>query len=237
MLKIGNLELEQFKLASGFSENNETEKCAMALASELGGYGHTDKTPCASPCIRTWVIRANDWATDDERQDLLPYVLRVLGTKAPELEQQRAFICVDYAARKFVPIALRVRGFEDWARILEALDPVTNKATFDAASAALAFKYATYATYATDAAATYAALAFKYADADADAYATATYAAYAADAAAAADAADAADARPGTWRLRLQCLDDMLALQEPRKPATIKQEDMRRVAELMGVTG
>ena len=125
-----------------------------------------DCPPCFSPVLSAYLIRLNDGMPDRERQRLLPFVMRLSGsrdTDATEIERAR-FIAVE-TVRRMLPAALKAH-FPEHATACAAVEVGSTK------------EHAAYAAYAADAAANAAAYAAAYAAADA---------AYAANAAANAE--------------------------------------------------
>jgi hypothetical protein len=207
----------------------------MEVVSYISGETvYSDSPKCACPVVTAFAVRTNDWMDDAERQALLPFVLRIAGSKSSlEVERKRAYLAADYAVRVFVPLWIELRDKESADR-MRALAPLVDKASAKAAQAVcLEVKAKTYAVDAADryaaAAAAAAADAYAYADAAAAAAAAAAdaYAAAAAAADAAADAYAAAYADPCPYAAyaekiraalvaaRLRLLDEMLLLTEP----------------------
>lgn len=159
---------------------------------------------CVDLGIVRMMIRANDLMIDDVERarwlaDLIPLTLNTQGSFP--LHMRRAYKAADWACRWAAPYALRLFGLREPADKLEALVPVTDRATAlfarDCAQAARFTAYAATAdaAYAAAAAADADAYTATYAAADTAAFAAATaYAAYAATADAAAYAAYAAAA-------------------------------------------
>jgi len=76
--------------------------------------------------MRSW----NDSLSDDDRQMLVPYVVRVVGTaNGAKIENARAWMATDCLVRTQTPMWLRLAKLPDQAAELEALIPLTNTAT------------------------------------------------------------------------------------------------------------
>ena len=198
--------------------------CVMEAVAYVTGEPWSDHPRCACPVVTRYAMRLNDRLTKDERQRLIPYIVRIAGSRATrEVEQQRAYLAATRAVKRFAPLALDARGLGEQAAALRALPDITDRRTALGAKTAAA---AAAADADADAAAAYAA-ADAAAYAAADAADAAADAADAADAAAAADAADAADAaadaayaaadaadaRRTVVDEALACLDAMLAIE------------------------
>jgi hypothetical protein len=195
MTAIDFKQLAVFNLAKGAHDDPAEGVCAMEAVAWLEGLPHSDSPACTCPVVAAYVRAINDRMPPHERQRLVAYLPRLVGTTAPAFEQARGDYLAWAVVTIFAPNALRSVGKNDQADQLQAL-PLHD---FAAARTLLrSWGYSSY--YAADAyadaadayAATYAADAAAYA-ADAAAYAAAyaeSAAAYAADAATyAADAA------------------------------------------------
>jgi hypothetical protein len=61
--------------------------CFMNVISYLNGESQiTDRSPCVCTTIRRIAIWLNDYANDEQRQRLLPFVLRAMGTATTDIE-------------------------------------------------------------------------------------------------------------------------------------------------------
>jgi hypothetical protein len=141
----------------------------------------TDTPDDASWAIAGTLRRLNDWMTDEERPALVPYALKVIGSRGSrDVEIRRAVAAANYAIHEAAPRALDYAKKPDLANRLRAIPQIVDRASAESArDEARAVRSAAYAdAYA-------AAYADAAADAAADAYAADAYAAdaYAADAA------------------------------------------------------
>jgi hypothetical protein len=204
----------QIKLLAGSHRNPQNGSCVMEVVSYIAGEEYSDHPECACPLITTFAIAVNDRMDDAARQRLLPFVLRIAGSKSTnKIEQQRRYMLADYAVRVFAPMALESANLLAEAKTLKALPKIVDKETAlqgkNAAAAYAAAYAATYpATYPANAAnaATYAAT---------NAANAANAAAYAATAPNTANTANAIDRIDSAC---LQCLDDMLKLTDDKAP-------------------
>jgi hypothetical protein len=217
-------------LDAGGHSDPSSGHCVMEVVSYIAGEKFSDRPECACPAVAALARRLNDRLPDHERQRLLPYVVRIAGSKAShEIYEQRGFMAADFAVRIALPIALEAAGRPEWASEARAIPVISSRESAQSARKAtldLRRRADAAAADAVDA----AAYAAAYAAADAAYAAAAAAAAAAADAAYAADAAAAADA---ARRRRLNdeafaLLDRMLALHE----APVPQEFLARMREL-----
>ena len=120
-------------LTHGPHESREAGLCAMEAVAWLAGERHSDSPECVCPVIAAAMRALNDGMDDADRQRLVPYLKRVIGTRGDrELETRRRFAAADWAVRVAAPRALRaLRAFalDDEAARLEALAPVVDVST------------------------------------------------------------------------------------------------------------
>lgn len=110
-----------FRLDSGAHDAAANGISAMEAVAWLAGEPHSDRPACSCPVIGRFVIRLNDAMPDAERQRLLPYLPRLIGTNAPEFYQARGDFLAWQAVTVFTPNALRSAGKIDQADQLQAL--------------------------------------------------------------------------------------------------------------------
>ncbi len=152
--EIKNLRLPPLK--HGAHSSPEAGVCAMEMVAFLERLPHSDAPECTCPVIAAYVRGINDMLPDGERNRLLPYLPRLVGTVAPQHQQARAEYLTWQAVRVFAPMALRAVGLYDHAAKLEAqtdLRDATRAAADAAAYAANATRAAADAAYAANAAA------------------------------------------------------------------------------------
>ena len=127
---------------------------------------HNDCPPCFSSVLSQYAIGVNDLLPDNERQQLMKFVLRLSGSAdTTEVEQKRAKYIAEMTIRKILPLALRHVGLNKEAdrceaegtkeSALAATDSIAALYAASAASAALdtlAADAADAASYAANAA-------------------------------------------------------------------------------------
>lgn len=123
-------DLNTLTLSVGSHEAREDGVCIMEAAAWLAGEEHSDQPSCVSPVIRTYAMGLNDGWNDATRQRLLPYISLVIGTaQSVEVEQRRSWMAVDWMARIYAPVWLRLANLRSHAAVLEALGAITDGAT------------------------------------------------------------------------------------------------------------
>lgn len=100
--------IDQTRLATldhldrGSHLTREDGMCFNEAAAWLARESHTDAPACVSPVLRRYTIRLNDRWDDEQRQTLLPYLSRVIGTAGDGLDPARERIAANWAARRLL---------------------------------------------------------------------------------------------------------------------------------------
>ena len=114
------------------------QMCVMEMTAYIAGEPWSDHPQCVSPVIAEFLRVWNDGMNDNDRQMLKPYAARVIGTRASsEIENQRAWMALDWQCRVSAAGWLRAAKLTDAAAELEALAPITDTASAQAAQATL----------------------------------------------------------------------------------------------------
>ncbi len=148
--EIKNLRLPPLK--HGAHSSPEAGVCAMEMVAFLERLPHSDAPECTCPVIAAYVRGINDMLPDGERNRLLPYLPRLVGTVAPQHQQARAEYLTWRAVRVFAPMALRAVGLYDHAAKLEAQTDLRDATRAAADAAAYATSRAAASTEIYDAA-------------------------------------------------------------------------------------
>lgn len=142
-------------LRRGHSGNPAEGACGMDAVNWLVHGQHGDQPQCACPVIAAFVIGGNDAMPDDVRQQLIPYLHRIAGSRSAVHEAARVRVLRLAALRVFAPSALDAAGLHEHAARQRGLpDDVSMDAARTAATAAwAAAATATRAAAAAEAAA------------------------------------------------------------------------------------
>ena len=214
-----------YTLKHGSHDSPQDGLCAMEWVSYLAGEEHSDAPVCVDPPLRRFGIGMNDRLPDDLRQQLRPYLARMIGTAGDGRTRERGFMLADWAIHVAAPAALDAAKRPKDAERLRGLPAVVDKE-----SAAQAAKVARGTV--ADAAHAHAAAAYA-ADAADAAHAAAAYAAAAvADAAhahaAAVGVGDGGVARRAMWEhllpSALDLLDRMLPTEAVELPELAREQ-------------
>jgi hypothetical protein len=100
------------RLARGRHRSPDEGACVMELASMLAGERFTDKPRCVDPVLAAFLRSFNDRLDHVDRQRLLPYASRAVGTRAGRARRrERVELCLEFAGLRSHTLA-RVRfGF------------------------------------------------------------------------------------------------------------------------------
>jgi hypothetical protein len=213
-------------LDKGSHGSFESGHCAMEVVSWLAGLGFTDAPECASPVLRSYTISVNDQWGHEQRQKLIPFLPRMVGTAGDGQDEARSYLALDWLVRTYTPAWLDLAGLTVEAQELRDLRRIVDMVAASEAGPVVrgAQKKADAAWAAAGAAAWAAAGAAARAAAGAAAWAAAGAAAgaaaWAAAGAAARDAAGAAarDAlTPTVETLQASALDLLDRMIDPSK--------------------
>ena len=116
-------------IARGVHHKMDEGACIMELVSYVAGEPWSDHPACVSPCIATFLRVWNDALSDEERPLLKPLIPVLLNTLAPEQEQARAYLALDWLARTFIPAWLDCAGLGQHSIPLRGSLPLTSDAT------------------------------------------------------------------------------------------------------------
>jgi hypothetical protein len=111
--------------------------CAMEWVSYLAGEPHGDQPACVSPVLRAFCTTLNDGLQRAQRQRLLPYLTRAIGTAGDGLDTARSWAAMDWLVRTYATRWVAAAGLSGAARSLASLPTLTNSADLWSAVAAL----------------------------------------------------------------------------------------------------
>jgi hypothetical protein len=114
----------EYWLAHGPHATPEDGRCAMEWVSYLAGEPHSDQPTCVSPALRAFCVALNDGLERNTRQRLRPFLARTIGTMHDGLDEERAWMAIDWLIRVYAPAWLELAGATGAARGLTLLAPV-----------------------------------------------------------------------------------------------------------------
>jgi hypothetical protein len=120
-------------LANGSHSSFEDGACAMEWVSYLAGLGFTDAPECASKVLRTYTINLNDTWQQTDRQRLVPFLPRMVGTAGDGQDEARSYLALDWLIRTYTPAWLDLANLSDEAQALRDLRRIVDMASAEAA--------------------------------------------------------------------------------------------------------
>ncbi len=130
MTVVNELDLSTIKLQAGaHPDANVGEWCVMEAVAWAAGEPWTDRPQCVSPVIGAYLRRLNDDLDDDGRQELVPYIFKVIGTNTgPEDEERRRWLVANWMLQHHLPAWLDAAGLSEQAAIVRAIPEITSLA-------------------------------------------------------------------------------------------------------------
>jgi len=126
-------QLDRIDLDSGSHHNFDNGHCAMEVVAWLAGLGHTDAPDCASKVLRAFTLSINDEWPKEKRQELKPFLPRMVGTGDDGKDEQRSYIALDWLIRTFTPAWLDLAGLTEEAQELRDLRRIVDMVAAEAA--------------------------------------------------------------------------------------------------------
>lgn len=86
-----------YTLSAGCHHNPEDGRCAMEWVSYIAGENHGHTPRCVDTALQGFAIGLNDTMGDEARQQLRPYLARMIGTQGDGMRGDRIRILRDLA--------------------------------------------------------------------------------------------------------------------------------------------
>lgn len=136
---LADIDLDSLVLERGrhsYPEQGLSILEAVSVIAPNEKFGDAPRT--VSPVIASFLRDWNDSLDDAPRQELKPYIPKVIGSVLSEdVEELRAWQCTDWLVRVQAPIWLRAAGLEEFAEAIENQEPVVTPDNARAAQQAL----------------------------------------------------------------------------------------------------
>ena len=124
-------EVLRWDLKSGAHGSKDEGACVMEAVAYVAGESWSDHPTCASPIVAAFMRRWNDVVDDEARQELKPFIPRLVGTRGTdEQEARRGWMAADWLVHNYLPLWLRTAGLEDQAQAVESLPVVADQTTW-----------------------------------------------------------------------------------------------------------
>lgn len=130
------MSVDTITLKAGGHSSPEAGMCLLEAASFVAGEPFTDRPECVSRTLGAYGRALNDVLPDDKRQELVPLIRRLIGTRDDGLDERRGYIALDWLIRTYLPAFLAL-SVEQHADTVRALAPITDLDTARTAGAAV----------------------------------------------------------------------------------------------------
>lgn len=103
--------LKNIHLAKGYHPiKTPGEWCLMEAAAYIAGEPWSDHPKCVSTVLTAYGMALNDSLDDDQRQKLIPFIPRMLGTANDGQDEARSYLALDWLMRTYTPAWLDLAG-------------------------------------------------------------------------------------------------------------------------------
>ncbi|MGQ0680072.1 MAG: hypothetical protein ACT4OM_10550 [Actinomycetota bacterium] len=123
---MGDLDLDTLHLETGRHSRPEVGMSFLeAVSFTAPGEKFSDAPRSVSPVIAAFTRDLNNLVDDDDRQDLKPYIPKVIASiLTDDVEDHRSWQCTDWLVRVQATTWLRAAGMPELAEELEMQDPI-----------------------------------------------------------------------------------------------------------------
>lgn len=111
--------LKNIHLAKGYHRaKTPGEWCLTEAAAYIAGEPWSDHPKCVSTVLTVYGMALNDSWDDDQRQKLVPFIPRLLGTANDGQDEARSYLALDWLTRTYTPAWLDLAGLAEEAAAL-----------------------------------------------------------------------------------------------------------------------
>jgi hypothetical protein len=129
---VHELDLETLVLDRGKHKSPADGMCALEAASLIAGEPFSDHPRCVSPVIAAFMRRWDDNLDFEDRQQLKPFIRKVIGTNTGRADEEtRKWLVVDWMVRTCLPAWLRLANLDAQADAVSSLKPLLNADSWD----------------------------------------------------------------------------------------------------------
>jgi len=129
--------LDTLVLGLGDHEQRDDGLCLMEAVAWFADEPHSAAPRCVSPVLISFGDRGNDGLPDERRQRLVPLIPRLVGTRGDGLDEQRAYMALDWLIRTYTPTWLELAGLTAHAQALRHLRRIVGLPTAQTAGPAV----------------------------------------------------------------------------------------------------
>src|SRR4051812_33649604 len=100
-MNAAELVLADVKLAKGSHSSPQQGACLLEVVSMFANEPFSDHPACVSPVLRNFGINLNDQWGGAQRQKLVPFIPRLVGTAGDGHDEARGYLALDWLIRTF----------------------------------------------------------------------------------------------------------------------------------------
>ena len=128
-----HIDLTTLTLAKGGHEDRTEGTCLLEAVAWFAGEPHTDRPSCTSVVLGSMGRGLNDVLPDEKRQQLVPFVPRMVGTAGDGHDEARSYLALDWLIRTYTPAWLDLAGLTAEAQALRDLRRIVDLVSAQAA--------------------------------------------------------------------------------------------------------
>ena len=104
------INIDNIQLAAGAHHTRDDGLCLLEAVAWVAGEAHSDHPTCTSTVLAAFGRELNDQLPDGLRQQLVPLVPRLIGTRGDGLDETRGYLALDWLIRTYTPAWLDLAG-------------------------------------------------------------------------------------------------------------------------------
>ena len=129
---MNHVDLSSVRLAVGAHDSGDAEVCLLEEVSRYVQEPFSDHPRCVSEILGAYGRRFNDLLDEENRQRLVPFIPRLVGTRDDGKDEHRALILRDWLLHVAAPRWLERAGLQAEADELRQIDTSSRQAVIDA---------------------------------------------------------------------------------------------------------
>lgn len=126
---MNELDFTTLRLSSGSHSNPDDGMCLLEAVSYVAGEAFTDRPKCVSKVLGTFGRALNDALGYSRRQELIPFISKLIGTAGDGFDETRTYMALDWFIRTYTPTWLDLAGLSIEATALRSLPRIVDADT------------------------------------------------------------------------------------------------------------
>ena len=124
-----HINLDTITLAHGGHRTRDQGVCLLEAVAWWADEAHTDHPACVSPVLTSFGISINDSLPAAKRQQLIPLIPLLPGTRGDGRDDTRGYLALDWLLRAYAPAWLELAGLTAEAAALRDSPPIIGLAS------------------------------------------------------------------------------------------------------------